>query len=413
MAPLTHTRVSDRNGIPRPRRIAFFSGAYNHIADGVTLTLNRLVAHLENSGTEVLVFAPTTRNPVLEHSGTLVPIPSMPLFFRPEYRVSAGIVGEARRRLKEFDPDLFHVATPDYPGLSAMRYALKHKIPVVSSYHTHFDAYLEYYHLRIIARPVWRYLKWYYRNCRHLYVPTEQIRDILVSNGIETEMLLWPRGVDTTVFRPERRSMHWRREQGFDDDDVVISFVSRLVWEKGLHVFADALKILRERGVRHRALVVGDGPVRAELAASLGQDAVMTGHLNGAELATAYASADIFCFPSETETFGNVTLEAMASGVPTVCADAPGSSSLVVDGETGYLCEGRNAVAFADALEKLVLHRGLRYRMGDAALARARTYDWDVVLARMSGYYDQVLGRSSKVVPRVPRPARTEPTAAV
>ncbi len=139
----------------------------------------------------------------------------------------------------------------------------------------------------------------------------------------------------------------------------------------------------------------------------------MTGHLDGADLATAYASSDIFCFPSETETFGNVTLEAMASGVPTVCADAPGSSSLVVGGETGYLCECRNAEAFADALEKLVLHRGLRFRMGDAALARARTYDWAVVLARISEYYDQVLGRVPKVPPRVPHRVRSEPTAAV
>ncbi len=380
----------------RPRRIALFSGAYNHIADGVTLTLNRLVEHLEKMGDEVLVFAPTTREPALKHSGTLVPIPSQPLFFRPDYHVSFGIVGEARKRLKEFDADLFHIATPDGLGLSALRYAMKHKIRVVSSYHTHFSSYLQYYHLDVIESLVWKYLQWFYDKCEHLYVPTESMQEVLQEHGIDAEMLLWPRGVDTTVFRPERRSLRWRRRLGFADDEVVISFISRLVWEKGLDVFADALELLTRRGVHFRVLIVGDGPARENIEERLPKDAVFTGHLEGADLATAYASSDVFCFPSETETFGNVTLEAMASGLPAVCANAPGSSSLVVDGSTGFLCEGGNEEDFADALEKLAANRGLRFRMGDAAAERSRSFDWPVILARMSEYYNRVLGITAR-----------------
>ncbi|QXD13709.1 glycosyltransferase family 1 protein [Rhodocaloribacter litoris] len=385
-----------------PRRIALFTGAYNHIADGVSLTLNRLVAYLEDRDVEVEVFAPTVDHPPIRHNGTLIPVPSFALPGRSEYRVSLGLSRTARRALRLFKPTLFHVATPDFLGLHAMRMAMLWKTPIVSSYHTHFSSYLSYYNIEWLDRPIWLWLRWYYARCAHLYVPTPTMIDVLKAHGVRANFRLWPRGVDTGRFNPQRRDPGWRRTLGIEDDEVVVAFVGRLVREKGTDIFAGVIKGLRRRGIPHRTLIVGDGPARPELAARL-PEAVFTGFLAGEELARAYASADVFVFPSATETFGNVTLEAMASGLPAVCADAPGSNSLVVHGETGYLAPPGRTDVFLEYVVNLVEDAALRRQMSRAALQRARTYDWDAVMARMLTYYDEILNP--------PEPADRSPRA--
>jgi len=375
---------------PTPRRIAMFTGAYNHIADGVSLTMNRLVRYLEAHDSEVLVFAPTVDRPPIQHAGALIPAPSFALPGRSEYRVSLGLSRTARRALRLFNPTLFHVATPDFLGLHAIRMALLWKTPIVSSYHTHFSSYLKFYGIEWLDWPIWTYLRWYYKRCAHLYVPTPAMTEILKEQGIVANYRLWPRGVDTDRFNPSHRSYEWRRAQGIEDDEVVVSFVSRLVWEKGLDVYAKVLEGLRARGIRHRSLIVGDGPIREELEARL-PDTIFTGYLSGNELARAYASTDVFLFPSATETFGNVTLEALASGMPAVCADAPGSNSLVVHGETGYLAPVDQADVFLEYTTNLVEDHSLRDKMSRASALRAHSYEWDAVMGQMLAYYDEIL----------------------
>ncbi len=186
--------------------------------------------------------------------------------------------------------------------------------------------------------------------------------------------------------------MAWRRELNIGDDEVVIAFVSRLVWEKGLDVYAGVLDGLKARGIPHRSLIVGDGPARAELQKRV-PDSIFLGHQKGEALATAYASSDIFFFPSETETFGNVTLEAMASGLPAVCANATGSRSLMRDGVTGFLAEPRQVASFLEPVARLIHDPELRRSMGQLAFKRAKTFDWSVILSRIDGYYDELLGR--------------------
>jgi glycosyltransferase involved in cell wall biosynthesis len=379
-------------GAPPPqKRVALFTGAYNHIADGVSLTLNRLVAHLEEQGAAVRVFAPTVDDPAVDHAGTLVPVRSMPAPGRPEYRITMGLSRSDRQRLRAFRPNLFHVATPDLLGRSARKLARRWGVPLVASYHTHFSSYLKYYGLGLLEGALWAYLRRFYRPCRHVYVPSPSMAEVLRHRGIAGGLRLWQRGVDTTRFHPDRRSLDWRRAQGIADDEVIVTFVSRLVREKGLDVFADVINGLRARGLPHRCLVVGDGPSRADVQAHLPEEAIFTGYLKGDALARAYASSDVFLFPSDTETFGNVTLEAMASGLPTVCADATGSSTLVDDGRTGLLAPSGNASAFLDATARLVTRTHRRRRMGQAARRRARRYDWHAILSRMAGYYDEVL----------------------
>ena len=375
-----------------PLRVALFTGAYNHIADGVSLTLNRTVRYLLAQGIDVRVFAPTVGAPPVQHAGTLVPVPSVAIPGRPEYRFSLGFTRGARRAAEAFAPDLVHIATPDLLGHGALRWAERRGVPVVASYHTHFASYLDFYGLGRFEGLMWARLARFYRRCAHVYVPSASMMDVLRAHGIDGNLRLWTRGVETDRFNPARRSDAWRAERGFAPSDVVVAYVGRLVAEKGLDVFAGVVEGLCARGLGARTLVVGDGPVRAALEARL-PDAVFTGHLGGTDLAVAHASADVFVFPSETETFGNVTLEAMASGVPTVCADATGSASLVADGETGFLCPPRSIPAFTDAVARLVADADLRGGMGRAAFARAASYSWPAVLGTLVRYYEEVTGR--------------------
>lgn len=376
-----------------PRRVALFTGAYNHIADGVSLTLNRLVAYLEEIDAETLVFAPTVDDPPVDHAGTLVPVPSLAAPGRSEYRVSMPLPRSARDRLAAFQPTLFHIATPDLLGRHALYLAKQKNVPAVASYHTHFSSYLKYYGLHVLRRPLWAYLRRFYQQCRHVYVPSPSMADVLREHGITDGLRLWERGVDTSRFSPDQRSTAWRRQLGIDDEEVVITFVGRLVWEKGLEVYADVIEHLRERGVPHRSLVVGNGPARPDLEERL-PETIFTGHLEGDALPRAYASSDVFLFPSDTETFGNVTLEAMAAGLPTVCADATGSATLVEHGKTGFLAPADEPDAFRRYIEQLVRFPQKRRRMAQAALERAQAFEWNTVMRRLVGYYDEVLGRA-------------------
>lgn len=392
------TETGDGLHAPRAARIALFTGAYNHIADGVSRTLNRLVGHLEESGMDVRVFAPTVSRPQVSHVGTLVPVRSVAIPGRPDYRLSFGLSRQLRQRLDAFAPDLMHIATPDLLGRQALLYARKNSLPAVASYHTHFASYLQYYRIPVLEPVVWKYLSWFYAQCEHVYVPSESMMDVLREQGMDDNLRLWARGVETDRFSPDARSLTWRREAGIEDDEVVIGFVSRLVLEKGLRRMLDIFETLQKRGVKTRVLIVGDGPARGELEKNL-PAAVFTGYLEGTDLARAYASSDVFLFPSDTETFGNATLEAMASGLAVVCAEATGNRSLVTHGETGFRVPASDVNGFAVALQSLVEDPDLRARMGSAGHQRAQSYSWPRVLEDIRGYYGEILHTS--LVPRV------------
>jgi len=372
----------------RPLRIALITSSYNYIADGVALTLNRLVAYLESQGVEVLVFAPTARLPAFAHQGTLVSVPSLPLAGRPEYRMALGLGGAAKRRLLDFAPDIIHLAVPDFLGQAALKLANTHGIPAVASYHTRYETYLKHYpHLAWLENRLTRMLRRFYGACREVYVPSDSTRDALLADGLKDNFKPWPRGIDTDRFNPSKRSTTWRARHGIGADELVILHVSRLVREKRLDTLTSALNQIT---VPHRVVVVGEGPDQGFVQAKLPQ-AIFTGFLDGDDLAAAYASSDVFVFPSDSESFGNVTLEAMASGLACVCADATGSRSLVVAGETGLLSPADDAEGFARHITALAQDGDLRRRMGLAARARSLTFSWDETLARMLGYYRALL----------------------
>jgi phosphatidylinositol alpha 1,6-mannosyltransferase len=383
------------NDSGKPLRIALVASSYNYIKDGVALTLNRLVEYLERQGAQVLVFAPVGEVPAFRHQGTIVPVPSVALPTRPEYRLAFGLPGQAVKQLDAFRPDILHLAvSPDFLGYSALRWAQRRNVPIVASCHTRYETYLKHYwYAAAFATPLRRYLRYVYGACREVYVPSRSMHDALVAEGHTANFRLWPRGVDTVRFSPGKRSLDWRRKYGIGDSELVVLFASRLVREKQTETLAGALRRVLSAGLVHRAVIVGDGPERAALEQQL-PHAVFTGFLDGDELAQAYASSDIFVFPSETETFGSVTLEAMASGLPCVCADATGSRSLVVHGRTGYLARPADAQSFADHIVSLAHDPALRRAMAAAARDRSVEFSWDEAMARIHGYYRSVLAEN-------------------
>ena len=379
------TSAAPKHPAKEKLRIALFSGNYNYVMDGPVRALNMLVAYLEEQGHEVLVFAPTFKEPAFEHSGTLISAPSIALPGRSEYRFSFGLSGSIKQRLKEFNPDLIHVSAPDLLGYGALRYGRKNKIPAVASFHTRFDTYPRYYGAAWLEKYLTSYMRHFYQRCEHVYPPSQSMADELREDGIGKDIRLWTRGVDSIMFNPDKRDMEWRRSIGFEDNDVVIAFVGRIVLEKGIDIFVDAIN--RTKGVK--ALVVGEGPERERFSQIL-PSGHFTGYQQGEDLARAYASADVFFNPSITETFGNVTLEAMASKTPAICAKAAGSLSLVEHEVTGLLADP-TVEGFTLALERLAADETLRLRLSETARERSLDYSWNAILGRLVGDYREAI----------------------
>ena len=381
--------------LPNEIRVALFSGNYNYVRDGANQALNRLVGYLLRQGVKVRIYSPTTDTPAFEPTGDLVSIPSVPVPGRPEYRLGLGLSANVRRDLEEFAPNVIQISAPDVIGHRAVSWARRRRIPIVASVHTRFDTYLTYYRLQAlepIARGIMRRI---YQRCDAILAPAESTAAVLHAQRMSRDISIWSRGVDRQQFNPDRRDMAWRRGLGIKDNELVIAFLGRIVMEKGLDIFSDTIDALTERKVRHRVLVIGDGPARGWFEDRL-PAAVFVGHQVGNDLARALASADVFLNPSITEAFGNVTLEAMACGLPVTAASATGATTLVQDGESGTLVTPGDVEAFADALEAYARDPKLRERHGRAGLAHAKTRDWDVINSVVLKTYQRVIQRRER-----------------
>jgi glycosyltransferase involved in cell wall biosynthesis len=360
-------------------RVALFSGNYNYVRDGANQALNRLVAYLLRQGVSVRVYSPKVKHPAFEPVGDLVGVPAVPIPGRGEYRFPIILTPGVKKDLHRFRPNMIHVASPEVLGHAALRFARKHHLPVVASVHTRFETYPRYYGFAFLEPAVEAVLRRFYRKCDAIFAPSESMAQLLRDQRMNFNVGIWSRGVERDIFTPDARDLAWRRGLGIADDEVAIGFVGRLVMEKGLDVFADAIDQLIRRGVKHRLLIVGDGPARDWFEKRLPEDAVFAGFQGGRDLARATASLDLLFNPSVTETFGNVTLEAMAAGVAVVAADATGSRSLVVEGVTGRLVRPGAIAFFADALEHYARNAEARTAAGAAGRRESRAYTWDLV----------------------------------
>lgn len=371
-------------------RIAIFTGNYNYVRDGANQALNRLVEYLLRKGAAVRIYSPTVEQPALPPNGDMVSIPAFPVPGRGEYRAPLMIPPSAKRDLKRFQPNILHIASPELLGHRAVTMAHKLDLPVVASVHTRFETYPRYYGLAFLEPLVIVMLRRLYRRCNAIFAPSDSMAQLLREQRMNYDVGIWSRGIDREIFRPDRRDMEWRRSLGIEDDMPVVGFVGRLVMEKALDVFADSVDRLKRRGVKHKVLVVGDGPARGWFEERL-PDAIFAGFFEGCELARAVASMDMLFNPSVTETFGNVTLEAMAVGLPVVAARATGSESLVVHEVTGRLERPGAFDRFAESLAYYCENEEARRAAGKAGWEFSQRYGWDEVNQELVEGYIRVI----------------------
>ncbi|MCX7791155.1 MAG: glycosyltransferase family 1 protein [Chloroflexaceae bacterium] len=368
-------------------RIALITETFLPNVNGVVTTLCRLLEHLRSRGHEALLLAPEGAPP--EYAGAeIVPMRGMPLPAYPELRITPPQPG-ITARLRRFRPDLVHLAGTMALGVAGRHAARRLGAPLVGAYHTDFPAYSAHYGLGFLRDLAYSYLRWVHNSCVLTLCPSSATMADLRARGFR-RLRLWGRGVDTERFHPGRRSAAWRAAVGARPDERVLLYVGRLAPEKRLELLVEALPHLANT----RLVLVGDGPARPTLERRLsGAPAHFTGYLRGDDLATAYASADVFVFPSDTETFGQVIQEAMASGLPVVAARAGGAIDLVRPGETGALFTPGNVTDLCGRVRE-VLEAPDRVRaMGAAGRAAAERRSWGRVMDELLGHYERILTR--------------------
>lgn len=353
-------------------RIALVTDTYTPQVNGVTTVVVRIANVLREFGHAVVVIAP--RYPGHAPAGIdELRIPSAAFPPYPAIRLSLPQYGAVARFLDAFQPDVVHVATEGPLGLMGRRYAVRARVPLVTSYHTNFPQYARHYGAGALEPLVWNWMRWFHRPAVLTQTPGDAVVAELKQRGVGNP-IVWGRGVDTRHFHPGRRSVGWRRWLGGGDDTTIVLHVGRLAPEKNIDVLAEAWTAARERvGQRATFVLAGEGPERRRLLGKLPWVRQL-GFLDRGRLADVYASADICVLPSRTETCGLVALEAMASGLAVVAADAGGFRESITNGQSGVLIAPDDATGFAAEILSLVIapqrRRDIAQAARNAALAR-------------------------------------------
>jgi glycosyltransferase involved in cell wall biosynthesis len=371
-------------------RIAFITETWPPQVNGVALTVHTLAQGLAASAVDVEVVRPGAdcREGKLEMvSARGVAIPRYP---EMQFGLPAG--NALRRRWSTRRPDAIYIATEGPLGASAMRAANALGIPVISGFHTRFDDYATHYGVGLLAPLVRSHLLGFHRRAQVTLVPTSALQTELLDAGI-SHVQKMRRGVDTRLFTPQRRDLTLRTHWGVHEDAPVMLCVGRIAAEKNLGVALQAFRTLLARVPAARLIMVGDGPRREALAAAY-PDVLFVGTKRGEELAAHYASADLFLFPSLSETFGNVVLEAMASGLPVVAFDHAAAREHVTDGVCGRIVPAGDHSAFITSTYQLGTHREALRVMGGNALVAAGSCTTDAMVGEFQSLiHDLVCGR--------------------
>ncbi|MGE5381639.1 MAG: glycosyltransferase family 4 protein [Methylocystaceae bacterium] len=353
-------------------KMAIFSDTYLPQINGVTETIINTERELRDQGLEVRLFVP--RSGEVSSTNTVFTYPGIKFILYPELEVAVPTKWSMDRKLDDFRPDIIQLMTPFSMGFSGLRYGIRHGIPTLGAYLTDFPALAAQYGVRIMEKPLARYMRWFYSRCDLTLFPSRDIMNRTRARGI-TNGTLWQAGVDLNQFSPDNYRDDVRKRY-LDGDEALILYVGRLASEKEIDVLFAAADILQQRGTKHRLLVVGDGPYRPYLEQMAGKSVVFAGYQTGKELQAIYAAADIFAFPSPNETFGMVVLEAMASGLPVIGVDTGGVSELITNGLNGLTFTHGDSEQLARQLELLIENPRLRHFLGQHAYNYAQRYSW-------------------------------------
>jgi glycosyltransferase involved in cell wall biosynthesis len=369
-------------------RIALFTETFLPKIDGVVNTLCSLLEYLAQQGHESILFAPEGA-PVSYAATRIYPLPAVPLPFYPELKLASPLV-EITEQLTAFRPDVVHLLNPLAvvgAGMAGLNQAQVLGIPTVASFHTDIAGFAEQWGLGFLDEAIWALLRWTYNRADLTLAPSFATLYELERRGFE-HLDVWTRGVDSARFHPAHFSKEWRwRLSDGNPDAPLLLYVGRTSTEKRI----DWLRPLMDALPGARLAIVGDGPARDDLERLFaGTATVFTGYLHGGDLACAYASADVFVFPSHKETLGNVVLEAMASGLPVVAAGSGGPLDLVADGKNGLLFEPTDPDDLIRCVRWLLQHPDSAHRLGVEARRTAEHREWNYVHDQLLAHYQRV-----------------------
>ncbi len=361
------------------------------MVSGVGVTLLRLTQALEQRGHQVRVYTASYALPKGQRDRAEVHrSPSVPLFLYPDVQWAFPRLRDVIDDAARFRPDVVHVATEFALGLAGLKAARQLRLPLVASAHTDYDKYAARYGVDWALRVGWHYLRWFYGQAHRVLCPSRIYEEHLHSRGV-THTGVWSRGVDPAHFHPRFRSEVYRQALGLGPNDLLVTYIGRIAKEKNLVQLLAAWEALSsERGSAQLALV-GRGPLEEEIRRREIPGVHILGLMHDRDLSEAYASADIFVFPSATETFGNSLLEAMGSGLPSLAASAGGVLEFAQHGRNAWLVSPNSAAALTLGLRRLMQDVGLRAGLAEGALQTARERGWDQVYDRLlMDYQDAV-----------------------
>ncbi|WP_430509524.1 glycosyltransferase family 4 protein [Gottfriedia solisilvae] len=370
-------------------KIAIFTDTYVPQVNGVAKTLNRFTNYLNENGHSFHVFSPEDCGAGSTENVTR--LKSVPFKIYPECKISLPNFSKIKNKLKEFNPDIIHVATPFTIGLCGLQIAKKLNIPLVASYHTNFDHYLHYYKLTYLESFLWKYLDWFHRPTKKIFVPSKDTLHHLNTKGFNN-LSVWTHGVDCSLFKPAEDQEKIKQKYNITSK-YTICFVGRIAPEKDLDTLTNIMKYSKQRfGNQLTWVIVGDGPKKEEMMKKTGTNQIIyTGYLQKNELAEIYSVSDVMVFPSDTETFGNVVLESMACGTPVIGANAGGVKNIIRDYSTGILCEPKNTLSFCRAIEDCLQQTKMLNRMSKKARDYALTQDWNSILSALILEYEEIV----------------------
>lgn len=367
------------------QRVAILTETFLPKVDGVSKTTYLTVRYLQQTGREVLIFAPDTAVPNVGDS-EVVTLPSFTLQAASETRVAMPIPSIIKR-IEAFQPDLIHLCSPAIMTIAGMVAGREHNIPVVANYQTDLPGYAAYYGAKLLEAPTRYWLRYLHNGCHINLVPSQTVKEELASHHFR-RLRVWGRGVNAERFHPDKASDAMRRYllNGRDPQSMLAVYLGRLANEKGIELLRQVADI---PGIA--LTIIGDGHHREQLENLYeGTGTFFTGYLYGDELSQALASSDAFFFAGAQETFGQVVQEAMASGLATVVTNRGSVKDLVLQGETGFVVE-HDARAFADAARQLVDDRHLLAEMGRNARARAQEYPWSAIMSQLEDHYREAI----------------------
>jgi len=380
-------------GARRHLRISFVTETYPPDVNGVAMTLQRIVEGLQSLGHDVWLVRPRpSRSANQDMQGNESLVRGIPIPMYPELKLGLPAKRYLVRLWSRNRPDLVHVATEGPLGWSAIQAAKKLKIPITSDFRTNFHAYSAFYNLGFLKKAILGYMRKFHNATQCTMVPTDELGQSLAPLGFQ-RLVVIPRGIDTDLFDPAKRSLELRRVWGVGPDTTVLLSVGRLAAEKNLDLTVKAYQHARSKGGDVRLVVVGDGPLREQIAKAC-PDAIFTGTQRGESLAAHYASADVFIFPSVTETFGNVTLEAMASGLAVVAFDCAAARQLIRHAESGCLAALGDESGFLGLTQRLVSDADFRQSIGLAARRVSLDQGWSKILQKTETVMGSVVSQS-------------------